>query len=196
MNVLAVGQQSTVKTPVQLLGPEIWTPLIADEWETALTNTGLINRYPRIPHFIHHSLDASIPPIFSTFTPSNHPSITSNQHIFHEIVNMEFKKGHYWGPFSKTELKCIIGPFQTSPLSLIPKPSKPGKFHLIQNLSYPRNLLSVCSINHSIESELYPCTWGVMAVIAETPGKTNFYSFSQDFPRVHLVLLFLLLISI
>ena len=166
MNVLAVGQQSTVQTPVQPLRPEIRTPLIADEWETALTNTGLINRYPRIPHFICHGSDAGIPPIFSTFTPSNHPSITSNQHIFHEIVNMEFKKGCYWGPFSKTELKCLIGPFQTLPLSLIPKPGKPGKFCLVQKLSYPRNLLGICSINHSIESDLYPCTWGTFTTTA------------------------------
>ena len=105
-------------------------------------------------------------PIISTFTPSNHPSITSNQHIFHKIVNMEFKKGCYWGPFSKTELECIIGPFQTLPLSLILKPGKPGRFCLIQNLSYPRNLRGVRSINHSIESDLYPCTWGTFTTTA------------------------------
>ena len=69
MNVLAVGQQSTGQTPVQPLSPEIRTPLIADEWETALTNTRLINRYPRIPHFIRHGLDTGIPP---TFLPSPH----------------------------------------------------------------------------------------------------------------------------
>ena len=49
---------------------------------------------------------------------------------------------------------------QTSPLSLIPKLGKPGKFRLIRNPPYPRNLSDIHSINLSIKSDLYPRTWG------------------------------------
>lgn len=146
--------------------PEIRTPLVADEWKTALENANILDKYSPIPQFIANGADAGIGPIYSTFAPPNHPSIASNQTIFNEIVNTEFQKGRYWGPFSKNELERIIGPFQTSPLSLIPKAGKPGKFRLIQNLSYPRNLSGVRSINSSIDSDLYPCTWGTFSTTA------------------------------
>ena len=146
--------------------PEIRTPLVASEWKSALEATHIIHRYPQIPHFITYGAEASVGSIQSTFTPPNHPSIVAHQEVFREIVNTEFEKGRYWGPFSRAELENLIGPFQTSPLSLIPKPGKPGKFRLIQNLSYPRNIEGIRSINSSIETDLYPCTWGTFATVA------------------------------
>ena len=163
MNAPVVGQQTTEQTHATSLKPRIRTPLVASEWKSALKAACLSDRYPQIYHFITYGADAGINLISSTFTPSNHPSITSNQNIFYEIVTTEFKKGCYWRPFLKAELEDLIGPFQTSPLSLIPKP---GKFHLIQNLSYPRNIEGVRSINSSIETDLYPCTWGTFSTIA------------------------------
>ena len=165
-NVPDVALQSTALTHVHPPNPEVRTPLVAEEWRTALTDAGILGKYPQIPHFITHGADAGIPRLYFTFTPPNHPSIATNQTIFNEIVNTEFQKGRYWGPFSKTEIESIIGPFQTSPLSLVPKPGKPGKFRLIQNLSYPRNLSGVRSINSSIESDLYPCSWGTFSTVA------------------------------
>ena len=165
-SVRAVDRQSTGQTRVPPLNPEIRTPLIAEEWRAALTNAGIIDRYPQIPDFLLYGADAGIAPIHFTFVPPNHPSIVTHQTIFNEIVDIEFQKGRYWGPFSKTELEHIIGPFQTSPLSLIPKPGKPGKFRLIQNLSYPRNLSGIQSINSTIDTDLYPCTWGTFSTTA------------------------------
>jgi len=127
--------QTMALTPAQVPSPRICTPLIAEEWRAALTKAGILDKYPDIPTFILHGANAGIAPIRFTFTPPNHPSIISHQSIFNEIVDNEFHKGRYWGPFSRMELESIIGPFQTSPLSLIPKPGKPGKFRLIQNLS-------------------------------------------------------------
>ena len=150
-------------THVHQHNPEVRTPLIAEEWKTALEGAGLLKKYPQIPMFITHGADAGIAPVHTTFSPPNHPSIRSHHLIFDEIVSIEFRKGRYWGPFSKAELESIIGPFQTSPLSLIPKLGKPGKFRLIQNLSYPRNLIGIHSVNSSIERDLYPCTWGTFS---------------------------------
>ena len=162
----AVESPSTAPTHALSPNPEIRTPLIAEEWKIALEAASILDKYPRIPHFVTYGADAGIGPIQSTFTPPNHQSIRSHQTVFNEIVNIEFQKGRYWGPYSAEELERIIGPFQTSPLSLIPKPGKPGKFRLIQNLSYPRNIIGIRSINSSIESDLYPCTWGTFSTAA------------------------------
>jgi hypothetical protein len=153
-------------TRVTSLKPEIRTPLVAAEWKSSLEAAGITHIYPQIHHFLSHGADAGIKVIHATFIPPNHPSIVTHQEVFHEIVNIEFEKGRYWGPFSKEELEAIIGPFQTSPLSLIPKPGKPGKFRLIQNLSYPRSIKGIRSINSSIETDLYPCTWGTFSTVA------------------------------
>ena len=40
------------------------------------------------------------------------------------LRNKEFKRGRYIGPCTCQEVESLIGPFQSSPLSLIPKPSK------------------------------------------------------------------------
>ena len=163
MNVPVVGRLTMEQTHVTSLRPRICTPLVASEWKFALEAARILHKFLQIPNFLTYSADAGIGIINSTFTPPNHPSIVSHQEIFYEIVNTEFKKGRYWGPFSKTELEDSIGPFQTSSLSLIPKP---GKFHLIQNLSYPCNTQGIRSINSSIETDLYPCTWGTFSTVA------------------------------
>lgn len=166
-NAQDVARKNTARTPVHRHKPNICTPLVPEEWRAALDEAGLLERYPQIPSFLTYGADAGIPRLRTTFTPPNHPSIASHQTIFDEIVNIEFQKGRYQGPFSRTELESIIGPFQTSPLSLIPKAGKPGKFRLIQNLSYPRNVTrNIRSINSSIETDLYPCTWGTFSTVA------------------------------
>jgi len=166
-SALVVVRRSTVQTPVPPPNPEIRTPLVAEEWRSALKVAGILDKYPQIPSFLTYGANAGITPLHTTFTPPNHPSITSHRTVFNELVNTEFQKGRYWGPYSKAELESIIGPFQTSPLSLIPKAGKPGKFRLIQNLSYPRNITNgIRSINSSIESDLYPCTWGTFSTVA------------------------------
>ena len=161
-----VGQLNMGQASAVLPNPRIVMPLVTSEWSLALQNTDPLQRYPHIPTFILLGADAGILTINSTFAPPNHPSVDVHKEVFLKIVNNEFAKGRYWGPFSKEEVESIIGPFQTSPLSLIPKPSKPGKFRLIQNLSYPLISKSIQSINSSIVLDLYPCTWGTFATVA------------------------------
>ena len=168
-NALGAARQSTEQTPVLPPRPEIRTPLKAEEWLTALKTAGILDDYKPIPHFITYGADAGISQISTTFAPPNHPSISTHRTFFDEIVHNEYQKGRYWGPYSRTELENLIGPFQTSPLSLIPKLGKPDKFRLIQNLSFPRNAINnIRSINSSIETDLYPCTWGTFSTVATT----------------------------
>ena len=168
MSAQDAGWLNMVLIPAISPNPEIPTPLIAAEWSRALQVADLLHRYPLVPDFILYGANTGIPCLVSTFAPPNHPSITTHKDIFLEIVNNEFSKGRYWGPYSKADIECIMGPFQTSPLSLIPKPGKPGKFCLIQNLSHPLCVKEVRSINSTITTDLYPCTWGTFATVATT----------------------------
>jgi len=85
------------------------------------------------------------------------------------IVMAEVAKGRYIGPFTQKELEDLIGPFQTSPLSVIPKLDRPDKHQLIQNLLYPYSLSTAFpnpAINSNIDSTKFPCTWGTFAAVS------------------------------
>ena len=82
-------------------------------------------------------------------------------------METEFQRGKYLGPFSRAELESLIGPFQSSPLSLVTKPGKPGKYCMVHDFSHP---CSPCTnpvqfINLAINSHDFPCTWGTFSMI-------------------------------
>lgn len=143
------------------------TPYDPEAWYLALTKSNLIKHYPHIPQSLQFGFLGSIPNITSTYTPPNNSSIIEHADAFASIFAREFETGRYLGPLSASDLESLIGPFQTAPLSLIPKPGRPSKFRLIQNLSHASTSLSrpVRSINSHIDSNLYPCTYGTFATI-------------------------------
>lgn len=95
-----------------------------------------------------------------THTPRNSPSLRAHADQFSRAVRREFEAGRYIGPFSRAALESHIGPFQSSPLSIIPKATKPGAFRLVQNFSFPPTPIgSHTSINSHIDSNKFPCTW-------------------------------------
>lgn len=136
------------------------TPLDADGWLTALQGSRLLDKYSLIPMYLRHGADAGIPQIQQSYTPLNKQSTETLKDAFNEMIQSEFIKGRYLGPYTKEELAREIGPFQSSPLSLIPKAGKPGKFRLIQNLSHPHSNQPTKSINAHLNSDDFPCTWG------------------------------------
>jgi hypothetical protein len=101
-----------------------------------------------------------VPKITQTYTPKNRPTIIQNLKAFKDITAHDLDTGRYLGPFSKLELEESIGPFQSSPLSLVPKAHKPDKHRLVQNLSFPHDVSMHRSINSVINSNDFPCTWG------------------------------------
>ena len=153
------------------------TPLIADQWDINLRASRLLTKYPQIPEYIRHGAHAGIPQIHRSHTPPNNQSTETIADVFNEMIQSEFDKGRYLGPFSQEELESEIGPFQSSPLSLVPKAGKPGKFRLIQNLSHPPTNHPVPSINALLNSDDFPCTWGtfrtVCALIRNLPRGTK-----------------------
>ena len=141
------------------------TPLRADQWEISLRSSHLLSTYSLIPEFIRFGANAGIPHIFRSHTPLNHESTETLSHVFVDIIQAEFNKGRYLGPFTKAQLELEIGPFQSSPLSLVPKPGKPGKYRLVQNLSHPHTNSPVPSINAHLDSDDFPCTWGTFHTV-------------------------------
>lgn len=143
------------------------TPYVPQAWSDLLVQTGLIVKYPSLPLQLHNGFVVGIPPLTSTYTPDNHSSLIEHHIAFNNNLLAKFNKGRYIGPFSKEEVLELIGPFQSSPLSIIPKPNKPGKYRFIQNFLHPYTQNGKTqSVNVAITSEDYPCTWGTFNTIA------------------------------
>ena len=142
------------------------TPYRPDAWQQWLSKAHLEHRYPNIYNGLHYGFSANLPPLSRTFSPPNDPSISEHGHIFEEIVNREFTKGRYHGPFSQMEIEAVLGPFQIAPLSLIPKPSKPGKFRLVQNLSFPHSNSPIPSINSLVNPDDFPSPYSTFSIVA------------------------------
>jgi len=92
-------------------------------------------------------------------------SIKLYHNAYLDIINKEFGSGRYLGPYSHREVEALIGPFQSCPLSLVPKLGKPGKFQAVHNFSYPHESSPTLSINLFIKAENNPCTWGTFETI-------------------------------
>src|SRR5882757_2342919 len=76
---------------------------------------------------ICYGFNAGILKLSNSYTPPNSKTILQHNNAFNDIIQREFQRNRYLGPASRQQLERIIGPFQTSPLSLIPKPHNPDK---------------------------------------------------------------------
>jgi len=175
-----VGRQGTPKTTG---APDVGRPTMAPKlvleqrrsrglttynpaaWKEELSRHSLLRKYPNLVDGIIHGFNLGIPTITRTYNPVNHMSIKLYHDAYLDIVNKEFRSGCYLGPYSRREVEGLIGPFQSSPLSLVPKPGKPGKFRAVHNFSYPHESSPTPSINSFIEAENNPCTWGTFETI-------------------------------
>ena len=158
-----------LRNALELRKSQALTPYNAQVWESLLIESGLDKRYPSLPQNLRSGFIINIPNIISTQTPPNNSTIKDLQIQFSKIVNLEIHKQHYIGPFSRHIMESLIGPFQSSPFSIIPKPGKPDRFCLIQNYSFPYNPTPTHpnpSINSLLNSDDFPTTWGTFTIIS------------------------------
>jgi hypothetical protein len=142
------------------------TPLLIEGWHAFMHKHNLVDKYPSVLSTIRQGAVIGVPIIRHSFIPPNKPSVAYYSEVFQTILHHEYSTGRHLGPFTKAELEAAIGPFQTSPLSIIPK-TKPGKFRLVQDFSFPHSPSSpIASINIQIDSSLFPCTWGTFSTMA------------------------------
>ena len=113
------------------------TPYVADEWERYLSEGCLTGKYPSLVHSLREGFDLLFPQIAVTQAPKNRSTVIDLQTKFDTIVAAEIIKKRYTGPFTCAQLERLIGPFQSSPFSIIEKPGKPGRYRLVQNFSFP-----------------------------------------------------------
>jgi hypothetical protein len=143
------------------------TPYIHEAWDRELQCLGLRGKYPSLVQGLSNGFNLEIPTIRRTFTPLNHPSIRSLHSVYSTIVDNELAAGQYISPFSRSQVEAMLGPFQTSPLSLVPKTLKPGKYRAVHNFSHPHTpSCKATAINSSIDCDNFPCTWGTFATVA------------------------------
>jgi len=144
------------------------TPYKPSVWKRELANAGLLSSFPKILPGLMQGFIVNFPPIARTQSPPNHSSILSYTAEFNTIICKELDKGRYLGPFPLPLIERTLGPYQSSPLSIIPKLGRPGKFRLVQNFSFPINPSAESpntSINHNIMAEDFPTTWGKFSLI-------------------------------
>ena len=155
------------KTALERRKREPLSPYPPQAWASELLRHGLQSKYPSLVRGLTDGFDLGIPRISHTYTPPNHLSISSLPNVYRSIVDNEFATGRYLGPYTRSQLEALIGPFQTSPLSLVPKASKPGKYRAVHDFSYPHSPSPhATSINSHINSDLFPCTWGTFSTVA------------------------------
>ena len=154
---------------LELRRSQALTPYRVEAWQSFLHHCNLLVKYPDLVSSLRLGFDAGIRPILSTYAPSNSPTLHLHPEAYRDMVSNEFKKGRYIGPCTRQEVEALIGPFQSSPLSWVPKPGKPGKYRAVHNFSFPHTPTpEFASINSSIDADLYPCTWGTFATICFT----------------------------
>ena len=91
-------------------------------WEHALRRFKLTTLFPSLIHSLRHGFIVEYPIITYTQPPPNSTSIPLYQNEFEDIVKKEIAKNRYIGPTPLATIESLLGPYQTSPLSMIPKP--------------------------------------------------------------------------
>jgi hypothetical protein len=158
-----------LKHALELRKSQALTPYNPQAWESLLRVSGLSQKYPSLPQSLRSGFLINIPKFTSTQTPPNSPTIIELHTQFEEIVKLELLKRRYIGPFSRQKMETLLGPFQSSPFSIIPKPGKPGRFRIIQNYSFPHNTTASHpnpSINSYLNPDEFPTTWGTFTIIS------------------------------
>lgn len=164
-----VGSRDTeLRTVLERSASRVWSPYRVEVFEEWLGRAGLGEEYATVVDGLRWGFDVGYPRISRTQVPPNRPSVDEFRTVFEGMVEDEVGKGRYVGPVSRAELEETLGPFQCSPISVIPK-STPGKFRIIQNFSFPHapnRLYPAASVNSHTDASRFPCTWGTFAAVA------------------------------
>jgi hypothetical protein len=124
--------------------------------------------YPDTPaSFISFVSASALPSLKSkkTYLPNNAPHLAENPH-FIAIVHSELSAGRWLGPVSIKTAEQVLGPIQSSPCSMVPKPRNPDAMRLIENFSAPRIPVNgISSINSGMDIAEYGTTWGTPAAM-------------------------------
>ena len=145
---LLAFEQRTGKDPVPAWLQKVATPLILKQWIKELENhpDAVFTNY--ILNGISNGFRIGFNQVATCISAaSNMHSAIENAEVVQEYLKKEVPLGRIVGPIRPGA--APVGT-QLSPFGVIPKPSQPGKWQLILNLSSPDNK----SVNAGIEPEL------------------------------------------
>jgi hypothetical protein len=141
---------------------KIRTPYSTLQFQLFLERAKLLEQYPELPFKITYGFPLSdITPVLQSYTLPNLPSALIHSNVIREYIAEELRLGHFTGPYTKQELKKLMGPFHTSPFQVATKVSacgQPDKYRVCQHLSFKGELCH--SINDDIDAKEYPTRWG------------------------------------
>jgi hypothetical protein len=173
-----------VKPPPDLL--IVNTPFIPDEWEKSLNNISPFNAFSDVhsyqfaPWFRY---GGTFSPTYNLHPPNHKSALSYPDHVLSHIHN-ELSLRRYSGPFSRSRLEYLIGPFRTSPLGTVPKSLDSDDRRIVQDLSFPRNDPSHSSVNNQINIEDFRCDWGtfndVRKIVIDAPEGTEAATLDVD----------------
>ncbi|KAE8228336.1 hypothetical protein CF326_g6736 [Tilletia indica] len=129
-------------------------------WAQQLAITHLRHRYPIIVDALKEGLVIGIQAPQQTHISKHHNSALNQPDQVQDIIDKELANHRYLGPYSSRDaVEALIGPFQTAPLGLRPKPN--GKFRLIQDFSHPKvpQQNHPPSVNSTLNIDHWPTTW-------------------------------------
>jgi hypothetical protein len=116
------------------------TPLHADAFASALSDSCLNGHYPTLVHHIINGflISLDMPSISENFIPPNHYKTAEEDEIIQTKLKSEVVLGHMSGPFTVEQAELFFsGPFRTAPLAIVPKPGVSlDHWHMVQNLSF------------------------------------------------------------
>lgn len=178
----AIPCSDALAIPIDPFRP-VCTPLHWKSWLDALLAANLLEEFNDVPHGLRFGFRLGPTcPISHSFIPCNHNSATSNPSAIQDHISTELRLQRYTGPFHPDRLEQLIGPFQCSPLGVVPKAN--GLFRIIQDMSYPRDSSPVSSINSQISSADFPSEWSTFALcywlVARAPPGSQAAVFDVD----------------
>ncbi|KAE8217328.1 hypothetical protein CF319_g8559 [Tilletia indica] len=138
-------------------------------WRLSLNESNLDTRYPSLVSGLQNGLTIGIKKIAKTHVATHYNSAKDSPSTVEQIIAKELEAHRYAGPFTASEVEAHIGPFQTAPLGLRPKPN--GKFRLIQDFSFPKYKTTKhknVSINSMLDITEWPTTWYTFLNICQT----------------------------
>ena len=83
------------------------TPYNTDRWNDLLILLNIAHKYPKLIDQLIHGFHVWAPAITHSFIPPNNPSISIHHNMFNKMLQKEFAKQQYIGPFSQDALEPL-----------------------------------------------------------------------------------------
>jgi hypothetical protein len=138
------------------------------KWRDALAAAGLLPQFDDVLDGLANGFHQGIPDhgvgVLQWFTPPNHLSATLARPKIEKTIKDKLMRGQMFGPFTAEEVARRFKFFQSSPLGTVVNGD--GLVRPINNLSFPRKLGSIPSVNSFVDKDDFTTTWDNFQIVA------------------------------